>query len=37
MDIKKRNLPIDQYITVRVESIKSTQRLIAEKLLNKQR
>lgn len=34
MDIKKRNLPIDQYIMVRVESIKSTQSLIAEKLLN---
>ena len=37
MDIKKRNLPIDQYITIRVESIKSTQSLIAEKLLNTQK
>jgi hypothetical protein len=35
MDIKKRNLPIDQYVKCRVESIKSTQNLVAERLLQK--
>jgi len=37
MEIKKRNLPVDQYISMRVESIKSTQHLIAEKLLSAQK
>ena len=35
MDIKKRNLPIDEYVKCRVESIKSTQNLVAERLLQK--
>ena len=33
--LKKRNLHIDQYIHSRVESIKSTPSLIAERLLRK--
>jgi hypothetical protein len=37
MDIKKRNLSLDQYVMIRVKSIKSTQSLIAEKLLNTQK
>lgn len=37
MEIKKRNLSIDQYVSMRVESIKSTQHLIAEKLLSTQK
>jgi hypothetical protein len=37
MEIKKRNLSVDQYINIRVESIKSTQNLIAEKLFSAQK
>ena len=35
MDIKKRNLPIAEYVKCRVESIKSAQNLVTERLLQK--
>lgn len=37
MEIKKRNLSVDQYVNIRVESIKSTYSLIAEKLFSAQK
>ncbi|CAH1769048.1 5786_t:CDS:2, partial [Entrophospora sp. SA101] len=33
MDIKKCNISVEQYIKLRVDSIKSSQHLVAEKLL----
>ncbi|CAB4412329.1 unnamed protein product [Rhizophagus irregularis] len=35
LDIGKKNLPIDEYICVRTQTLKSTQNLIAEKLMRK--
>jgi hypothetical protein len=35
LDIGKKNLPIDQYVYVRTQTLKSTQNLIAETLMRK--
>lgn len=37
LDIGKKNLPIDQYIYTRTQTLKSTQNLIAETLMRKKR
>ncbi|CAG8706959.1 1787_t:CDS:2, partial [Rhizophagus irregularis] len=34
LDIGKKNLPIDEYIGIRTQTLKSTQNLIAEKLMH---
>ncbi|CAB4484839.1 unnamed protein product [Rhizophagus irregularis] len=35
LDIGKKNLPIDEYIGIRTQTLKSTQNLIAEKLMRR--
>ncbi|RGB37425.1 hypothetical protein C1646_756955 [Rhizophagus diaphanus] len=35
LDIGKKNLPIDEYIGIRTLTLKSTQNLIAEKLMHR--